>query len=294
MPGYKDDARLNKGRLAGKLIGSVMAGVALVGCSTNPEAKPVETTSQLPPTPDKPSASPSASETPSAGETSSSAEFTPGATGKYSPEALAEIADDPEALAKVFQITGDTPEEIATNAQKALIGFLMSGTTETDLAPYRVNGFVNIPDTMKYKNDMRDKYSGPACRGMNGRVCSFTQPVENLHDTIVTIHALNHSNSADSAGLPPDFMLGVNTVSDVKVLKGSIDSGILTIQYDLHTTDNYSGSAAEEIVNNLKENDQQEAAAKYSAVLEWGGLHRMTETYQRAGNHWNVVDSSGT
>lgn len=291
MPGFKDDAQ-HSGRLAGKVIGSLMAGAALVGCATTPEAKPVETTSQLPPTPDKPSTT--ASETPTASETQTSAEFTPGATGKYSPEALAAIADDPEALAKVFEITGDTPEEIAENDRKALIGYIMSGTDEADLAKYRdANGFVNIPNSVQYKNDMRDKYSGPACQGMNGRPCHFQQDIENLADIVRTMYAQNHMNGSSATGLPADFMLGADTILNVKVLKGSVGDGILQIQRDTLSTNNYDDSVAIAIVNNIKDIDK-DAAAKYSSVQNWGGHRRDTTTYQKVGDHWNVVDSGET
>lgn len=290
MPGFKDDAQHSRGKsLRIRVAGAVAAtGLALTGCAPNTEARPVETTSQLPPTPDKPSTT--ASGTPTASETQTSAEFTPGATGKYSPEALAAIADDPEALVKAFQITGDTPEEIVTNARKALIGYLMASADESDYGGYRAaNGFVNNTSALQYRNDMRDKYGGPACQGMNGQPCKFPKELEDIHQLNLALYSQNHGNSPDTTGLPADFMLGADTISNVKVIKGSIAEGIIRIQADVLSTNNYKDSIAKVVADNMASNGYEDSAAIYASADNWKGTVQITQTFQRVGSHWNIV-----
>lgn len=290
MPGFKDDAQHSRSKsLRIRVAGAVAAtGLALTGCAQNTEARPVETTSQLPPTPDKPSTT--ASETPTASETQTSAEFTPGATGKYSPEALAAIADDPEALAKVFEITGDTPEEIVKNGQAAMIGYLMAGADEKDLGKFRdSNGFVNTTNLTRYREAMLEKYGDAACLGMNGHPCTFEKEVQDRKLIILTIYALNRVNSPNTAGLAPDFMLGADTIDTIKVVQGSVAEGIFKVEYAFNSTNNYKGSAAEVIANNMAASDLKKAADLYSSAQKWSGPQKATTLYQKAGNHWNVV-----
>lgn len=256
-------------------VGLAVAGILfdLTGCAT-PEAKPVDTTSQLPPTPDKPTASPST------GETSSSAEFTPAATGKYSPEALAKLVNNPEQLAKVFEITGNTPEEIAKSSTETLNAFLMSGTTEDQLSPYRVDGTVFGQHLVDYFKQADAYYQSVACEAMNGRPCTFTEGITNVHQIILSVYGMNHANS-EARG--EDFMLGADKILDVKVLEGSVKSGALTLQYDTLWTNNYEASAAKDV------------GGKYTPLLkDRVGQRRITQSYVREGDHWNVTGEGTT
>ena len=281
MPHSKDPQPRHDGYefrrwIAAGLLGAVAAFNA--GCTTEPRPS-VDNTSQT------------GSPSPSAGETPKAPEFESGATGQYAPDALAALAalaDNPEALVNVFRITGTTPEEIAENTQKALIGFLMSGTTETDLSKYRVNGDVSGSAGADFINQVGDSYEASACEGMNGEPCNFKADVKNLHDIVLSTHSLNHGSNPEST-LAPDFMLGADIVSDVKVVDGSMKSGRVSIQYDTRSSNNYKGSAAEKIAIELLEGD---AAAKYVSVQNWSGHRRITQEYEKSGDHW-IIASSG-
>lgn len=272
------DRGLNTLQKLGRAVGAGLLLLPLTACTPSENA-PNPSTSQL----DTPT--PGASET-----TKAPAEFQSGATGQYAPDALAALADNHDALVNVFRITGTTPEEIAENTQKAIIGAVMAGTTKTDLDRYTVNGQVSGPNAATFIDETTKKYGEAACEGMDGKPCSLDKGLDNLKRAVLYVYSLNHLD-ASAASFGTDFMLGADTVSDVKVVDGSIKSNHIAIQYDIHSSNNYAGSAAETIANKIADSDTKPIV---ESMKEWSGHRRITQTYERAGDHWNIVASSST
>ena len=253
IPRWKDTLRKTAAVLA---LGGA-AGM-LVACA--PEKAPPAATASVDPT--KPgSTDPSAEPT---------TEFTPGASGKYSPQEVSQLSEG--ELVDRFRVSGKTPEELAASEAQVLTAYLESGTTEEELAPYLP---LSIPKVEEFVTAMDEKYAAAVSEALgNGGINESTRIA---HQIILNAFAMNRLAGKQYE----DFQLGKTTIESATVTEGTFGSGSFKMEVVMKTDSNYADSI---IGKKLGVGDEGHWYASIQNVL---ATHN-TETYHKSGDHYTI------
>ncbi len=253
----------------GAIVG--MAAMTLVGCAPSGAEKPPATTS----------ATQSEGET-SSPETTPTAEFTPGATGKYSPQELRQLDND--ELVDRLRMTGDSPEELAQSEVDTYAAFLMSGTTEEELEPYKP---LSIPNIERYAKDIDAKYATAACEAWVREGCELNQDTRIAHEIILHAFAAKRLLLIGENPNVHDFQVGTTATKAVRVTEGEFntDGRSFTIVTENDLSSNFKGS----IVEALADGDD---GKWYRSIQNVVRNRRVTTTYHSQGDHFVHTKSS--
>lgn len=242
---------------SGAIMGA--AAMTLSGCAPSADKAPTPAatatqTGEVTPTPDTPPATP---------------DFQPGATGEFSPEELSRL--DEASLVDLLRHRGSSQEELAENAEAALVAFLMSGTTEEELAPYVEQGLdFNTVDA--FVRDMDVKYNHATCVAWGGydesSDCYVVKEYRTLHKIILDAFAMNRLTGM----LYPDFQLGDTKILTTEVTEGEFGDAKFTQKVERQGTSNYK----ESVMAWLAEGD---GAEYYGSVQIWMDKNTVTDHY---------------
>lgn len=261
-----------------KLIAGTVAALALTlgGCATtsaNAE-KPPTGTSQT----DK---SPSPEATPTAKSTEIDA-----AGWKLSPNYLAGL--DETGLIDAYKITGSTPDELATSAQRSLEAMAMSGASETlakqILDPMRDStGQIGLNEVTAYGVAIAARNCKAAGEAWAGPGHIASEDICTLAKITAEAYAFNRKMGADKIS-GQDFSINPDQIvsGSVKVTDGEFGKGTFTLVYNTRSSSNYSDSQI-----------AKSGGQHFGSLQNWSGIREITTVFSSNGpGKFTVVSST--